>query len=176
MLKLSRSLYNQPVLSLQAGQQIATAMAPLINPHNLKILGWKCKSRGVETILLSEDVRAAGRDGLAVNDESALSNPADLTRHQEVLDINFQPIGKTVKSPSHKLGKVSDFAYDDSMFIQQLHVEPPITRFFSNHDTRIVGRKQIKEVTESYILVGETEVKVEEPEVETAEVPLAEAA
>ncbi len=177
MLKLSRSLSSQPVVSLRTGGRLSIATEPVIDPHNLKILGWRCKSVGVETILLAEDVRADSQQGLAVNDESVLSSPADLVRHKEILDIHFKLVGKPVKTQRQKLGKVSDYAYDDqSMFIQQLYVEPPLTKFFGNHDTRIIGRNQVKEVTDAYILVSDSEVEAAEPETEPAEATAAEPA
>lgn len=177
MLVLSNSLFNRPVVSLRSSGRVATAIEPIINPNSLKILGWRCKLRGVEVILLAEDVRDSGPRGLAIDDDNSLSPPEDLVRHREVLDIHFQLIGKPVKTPRYKLGKVGDYAYDDqSMFIQQLYVEAPLTKFFGNHDTKIIGRNQVKEVTDSYILVSDAEVEATESETEAAEVPLGETA
>ena len=179
MLLLSKSLANQPIMSLRTGARIATATEPIINPGNLKILGWRCKLHGVEAILLAEDVRDVNAQGLVIDDEAALSAPDDLVRHREVLDIRFQLIGKPVKTARQKLGKVGDWAYDEeSMFIQQLHVEPPLTKLFGSHDTKIIGRGQVKEITDDYILVSDAEVEVSatEPVSQTAEAPLAEAA
>src|SRR6188768_3442075 len=112
MLMLSKSLLNQPVLSLRSGGQIAQALAPIINPHNLKILGWWCKGAGGQKlVLLAEDVREVMPGGLTVNDEEALSSSADLVRHKEILDIRFELMDKVVKTKRQKLGKVSDFSY-----------------------------------------------------------------
>lgn len=169
MLKLSGSLRNQPVLSLRSSTVLATAKEPIINPNNLKILGWRCSAGGAENILLADDIRDMGPAGIIVNDEAALSTPVELVRHKEVLEINYQPIGKLVKSNREKLGKVSDYAYNDSMLIQQLYVEPPILKIFGNHETRIVNRKQIKEITDSYILVSDAEAVELEPAAEPVE-------
>src|SRR5437868_3787507 len=104
MLKLSKSLLNQPVMSLRAGSQTATAAGPIINPHNLKILGWWCKGRGGQSqVLLAEDITEIMPRGLAVNDEDALSTPEDLVRHKEVLDIHFELMDKPVKTTRQKL-------------------------------------------------------------------------
>src|SRR5262245_54373905 len=109
MLMLSSTLLNRPVMSLRTGTQIALTIEPIIDPKNLKILGWWCEGpeRGQKTVLLAEDVREIMPSGLAVNDEETLSNQADLVRHKEILSIAFKLIDKTVKTKRQKLGKVS---------------------------------------------------------------------
>src|SRR3989344_3572245 len=145
MLFMSRSLYNRPVMSLRSGGQIATAAEPIINPHNLKILGWWCGGPGKSSlVLLTEDVREVMPQGFAINDEAELSRPEDLTRHREILNIRF---------------KVNDFSYNDGMFVQKLYVSPSLRKIFSSEDTLIIDRSQILEVTDNYILVKDTEVK-----------------
>ena len=151
---------NQPVMSLRSGGQIAVAQTPIINPHNLKILGWWCgDSGGQKMVLLAEDVREVLPDGLAVNDEAALSEPADLVRHKEVLDINFDLIDKPVRTKRQKLGRVSDFSYNDGLFVQKLYVARPLRKVFIAEDTLVIDRQQILEVTDKYILVRDTEIK-----------------
>ncbi len=162
MLMLSSTLHNRPVLSLRSGRQIAVAQKPVIDPNNLKILGWWCvgaHSPG-ELVLLVEDVRESMPQGLAVNDESAILPPGDLVRHQEVLKIRFQLLDKIVKSKRHRLGRVSDFTYDESMFVQKIYVAKPLTKVFSGEDTLIIDRVQILEVTDSYILVDEADTRL----------------
>lgn len=160
MLKLSKSLLNQPVISLRSGGQIAVAVTPVINPHNLKILGWWCRGAGGQNlVLLTEDVRETAPNGMAVNDEADLSPPEDLVRHNEILSINFELMDKLVKTKRHKLGKVSDYSYNEGMFVQKLYVARPLHKVFSSEDTLVIDREQIIEVTDHYILVRDTEVK-----------------
>jgi hypothetical protein len=160
MLKLSSSLLNQPVMSLRSGSQVAIAQAPIINPHNLKILGWWCAgSGGLKQVLLAEEIREALPNGLAVNDEDALSEPADLVRHKEILDINFELMDKPVRTKRQKIGKVSDYSYNDGLFVQKLYVARPLRKVFTSEDTLIIDREQILEVTDKYILVRDTEIK-----------------
>lgn len=160
MLMLSKSLVNQPVMSLRSGSQVAVAVGPIINPHNLKILGWWCRAAGGKRlVLLSEDVREVMPSGLAVNDEDDLSAPEDLVRHSEILGIEFDLLDKPVKTKRQKLGKVSDFSYNEGMFVQKLYVARPLHKVFSAEDTLIIDRTQILEVTDHYILVRDTEVK-----------------
>jgi hypothetical protein len=66
---MSESLFNITVVSLRIGQPIATAERPIINPHNLKIIGWWCKPFNSNSlqILLTDDVRDFSyNDGLFV--------------------------------------------------------------------------------------------------------------
>ena len=156
---LSSTLRNRPVMSLRTGGQIAVAIEPVINPHNLKILGWWCAEPGGQrAVLLSEDVRESMPNGLAVNNEDALSEPADLVRHKEILEINFELIDKLVRTKRQKLGKVNDFSYNDGMFVQKLYVARPLRKVFTSDDTLIIDREQILEVTDKYILVRDTEI------------------
>lgn len=170
MLFMSKNLFNRPVMSLRSGSQIAVAQEPVINPHNLKIMGWWCASpqKPGRLVLLSEDVREMMPNGLAINDETALSSTDDLVRHKEILDVKFQLLDKAVKTQRHKLGKVTDFSYNDGMFVQKLYVSRPVTKIFSSEDTLLVDRTQILEVTDTYILVRDTEVSSTEEAVAPA--------
>jgi hypothetical protein len=161
MLKLSDSLKRINVISLRSSATVAIAEKPIINPHNLKILGWWCHGpmSAAPLVLLAGDVREQLPGGLAINDEEDLTAPEDLVRHKDVLEIKFDPIGKTVKTKRSKLGKVYDYSYNDGLFVQKLYVERPITKVFATEDTLIIDRNQIIEVTDNYILVKDTEVK-----------------
>ncbi len=173
MLRLHSSLINQPVISLRTGNAIAVAQEPVINPHNLKILGWWCQAPGInqELILLADDVRDTSPAGLVVNNEDELNAPEDLVRHKEILDVHFKLLDKTVKTKRQKLGKVSDYSYNDGLFVQKLYVARPLVKFFSTEDTLIIDRRQIVEITDSYILVKDTEVRADEKELAGAPVP-----
>jgi len=171
MLMLSKSLMNQPVLSLRTGGQIALAIEPIINPHNLKILGWWCGAPGGKQLaLMTDDVREIMPNGIAVNDEEDLSAPEDLVRHKEILSIRFQLMDKPVKTKRQKLGKVSDYCYNEGMFVQKLYVARPLRKVLSTEDTLIIDRTQIIEVTDHYILVRDTEIKATAEELATAPV------
>lgn len=160
MLMLSKSLLNQPVMSLRTGSQVAMAVEAVINPHNLKIMGWWCKGpAGQMLVLLADDIRELMPGGLAVNDEEALSAPEDLVRHKEILDIHFELMDKPVRTKRHKIGKVSDYSYNQGMFVQKLYVSKPLHKVFTAEDTVIIDRTQIIEVTDHYILVRDTEIK-----------------
>ena len=173
MLKLSASLKNLKVISLRSSATVAIAIEPIINPHDLKILGWWCKNpmSSGHLVLLTDDVREYINDTLAINDEEELSLPEDLVRHKEILDINFELIGKTVKTKRSKLGKVDDYSYNDGMFVQKLYVERPLTKVFAADNTLIIDRNQVLEVTDQYILVKDAEIKTTESELAGAAAP-----
>ena len=139
---------------------MAMAVEPVINPHNLKILGWWCKiASGQTRVLLADDVREIVAEGIAINDEDDMCAPEDLVRHREILEIGFKLIDKPVRTKRQKLGRVSDFSYNDGMFVQKLYVARPLRKVFTTQDTLLVDRTQILEVTDHYILVRDTEVR-----------------
>ena len=161
MLMLSSKLYNLPILSLHSGSKIATAEKPLINPHNLKIVGWWCISplSRSHMILLEEDVREVSNRGLIIDDNTTLSEPEELVKYKDVIDADFHLLHKLVKTKHKKLGKVSDFSFNEGMFVQKLYVNPPIISVLSKDASLIIDRTQILEVTDEYILVKDTDVK-----------------
>jgi hypothetical protein len=169
MLMLSKSLVNRPVMSLRSGAQAAIASEPIINPHNLKIMGWWCRAPGGRRlVLLAEDVREVMPGGLAINDEEDLSPPEDLVRHSDILNTQFQLLEKPVRTKRRKLGTVNDFSYNEGLFVQKLYVARPLHKVFTTEDTLIIDRTQIIEVTDHYILVRDTEVKARAEELAPA--------
>lgn len=159
MLLLSKELYQIPVHSLQTGGTIAVTESPIINPRSLKIIGWWCTGeQKTKSILLTEDVRETTAHGLLVNDHTALSQPEDLVRLQEILEIKFELLGKIVKTKNRKLGKIYDYCFNEGYVVQKLYVSQSIVKALDT-DTLIVDRSRILEVTDSYVLVGDNEVK-----------------
>lgn len=175
MLKMSKSLLNLPVMSLRLGGRIATAQTPIINPHNLKIIGWWCLAvdNPKKLVLLSEDIREIMPTGIAVNDDEDLSEPEDLVRHHEILEIDFQLIDKPVHTKRHKVGKVADYSYNDGLFVQKLYVARSLIKVFTAEDTVIIDRNQILEVNDKHILVRDTEIKATNKELSGAIEPAA---
>lgn len=158
MLQLSTSLLSKAVLSLRTGTSVASIVAPVINPNNLKIEGFYCQDNidKRELILLSQDIRDMLPNGYVVNDHDVLSEPEDLVRLREVLDLHFELIGKQVVTINkEKVGKVSDFAADtDTMFIQKIYVAQSILKNFTGGSLSI-DRSQIQEITPRRIIINE---------------------
>lgn len=156
MLQLSASLINRPIWSLRSGDQIATTTGIVLNPNNFKIEGLYCIDRfsGEQVIVLSQDIRDNVSQGLVVNDHDVLTEPDELVRLKEILEINFVLLGKQVVTVhKRKLGKVSDFAADNqSLYIQKIYVTPSILKSLNTGQLSI-DRNQIVEVTDSKIIV-----------------------
>lgn len=157
MFILSKLLLNQPVMSLRTGGQVATTRAAIINPTNLKIEGFyvtDSMDKHKTLVLVHRDIRDVLPAGIVVNDHEVLSEPEDLIRLKEVLEWDFQLVGKIVVTENKKkLGKVTDFATEpDSMIIQKLYVVQSLVRNFAGGSLS-VDRNQIVEVNRGKIIV-----------------------
>lgn len=158
MLQLSEFLYNRPVLSLRTGGQVATAIAPIVNTKNLKIEGFYCEDNleKKRLILLGQDVREATRRGFIIDDYDVLTDPDDLVRLRDVLELAFDPLKKQVETVSHeKVGKVTDYATEmATLYVQKLYVAQPIWKSLTGGSLS-VDRTQINEVTSKLIVIND---------------------
>ncbi len=167
MLQLSASLLNKSVLSLRTGTDIATVLAPIINPDSLKIEGFYCEDKydkKKELVLLAQDIREVLAKGYVVNDHDVLVEADDLVRLQKIIKLNFVLIGKQVVTLSKdKVGKVSDYAADtSSMYIQKIYVSQSILKSFTGGNLSI-DRSQINEITPKQIIINELLSKARVP-------------
>lgn len=158
MLQLSANLFNRPVLSLRTGTPIATITGPIINPNNLKVEGFYCQDRfdKKQLILLYRDIRDILHQGFVVNDHDVLAEPDELVRLKDILELDFQLIGKPVVTLSkEKVGKVSDYATEmDTMYIQKIYVSQSIMKSFTGGSLSI-DRTQVNEITPRRIIINE---------------------
>lgn len=158
MLQLSESLLNKPVMSLRTGQQVATAIEPIINPNNLKIEGFYCTDRfsKSELVLLYQDIRDIIPQGFVVDDHDVLVEPEELVRLKDILDIGFRLIGKPVETVTKEhVGKVGDYATEmETMYIQKLYVSQSVFKSLSGGNLG-VDRSQINEITDKKIIINE---------------------
>lgn len=145
-------------MSLRTGQQVATAVEPIINPNNLKIEGFYCTDRfnHEELILLYQDIRDIIAQGFVIDDHDVLANPSELVRLKDVMNIGFKLIGKPVVTVSRqRIGKVSDFATElETMYIQKLYVSQNMFKSFTGGNLG-VDRNQINEITDKKIIINE---------------------
>ncbi|MBA2279110.1 hypothetical protein H0V99_01550 [Candidatus Saccharibacteria bacterium] len=163
MLQLTKNITNVPIMSLRTGGKVATADKPLINPNNLKIEGWLCTDHFSKKrlILLAQDVRDFVPQGIAVNDYDVLSEPDELIRLKEVLELEFELVGKpVVTTHRRRVGKVNDYAVDvTSMMVHKLYVTRPLYKSLA-HGQLSIDRTQIVEITNRRVLVKDVDVKV----------------
>ncbi|HET8992140.1 MAG TPA: hypothetical protein VFN31_03870 [Candidatus Saccharimonadales bacterium] len=166
MLQLSEGLTSKLVLSLRTGSPVATVVSTIINPDNLKIEGFYCEDKFSKTqlVLLTQDIRETGPKGYFVNDHEVLSDPGDLVRLKQILEIGFNPIGKQVVTlDKTKVGKVSDYAYDtNAMYIQKLYVAQSILKSFTGGSLSI-DRSLVQEITPKTIVISELLNKAKMP-------------
>lgn len=158
MLQLSEFMLNKQVLSLRTGSPIAQVKGPIINPDNLKIEGFYCEDTSTKNkvILLYQDIRDVLPQGFVVNDLDALSDPAELVRLKDVLELGFELLGKPVETLSKdKIGKVSDYAYETTtMHIQKLYISQSILKSLTTGSLSI-DRNQIHEITPKRVIIND---------------------
>ncbi len=158
MLQLSSSLLSKSILSLRTGSPIATITGPIINPNNLKVEGFYCQDRfdKRQLVLLYQDIRDILPQGYVVNDHDVLTEPGELVRLKEVIELEFELIGKQVVTLSkEKVGKVSDYATEtETMFIQKIYVSQSVLKSLTGGSLSI-DRTNINEITPKRVIINE---------------------
>lgn len=156
MLSLSAALVTKPIMSLQTGAPVGMTNGVIINPNNLKIEGFYCQDRfeKQQKILLSQEVRDVLPQGIVVNDHHALTDPDELVRLKNILDLQFELMGKPVYTVSKdKIGKIVDFAADtETLYIQKLYVGRSLLKSLSTGQLS-VDRTKIIEITSKKIVI-----------------------
>lgn len=167
MLILGSRLLQSPVMSLQTGTRLATAVRPIIDPSNLQIIAYE-----VDGDLLSEkpsfirtvDVREYGRLGMIIDSNDELIGLDDVIQVKKVHSLNFSLIGlQVIDEHGHKLGKVEDYTLETGdFFIQQLSVRRGFLRGITDTGL-LIKRTQIIEINNSAVIVRAPSVKSNEP-------------
>ena len=98
--------------------------------------------------------------GLIVDSEDNLTDPSDLVRDEDILNMQFEIIGKKLVTQSgKKLGRVEDYVVDDISYrIEKIYARPTAIRTLSTNDY-IIARRQIASVNEDEIIVKDAVVK-----------------
>jgi uncharacterized protein YrrD len=163
MLQLSAALLNQPIMSLRTGGEIAKIEAPIINPNNLKIEGFYCHDYFTRTrlVLLAQDIRDNIKQGIVVNDHDVLTEAGDLIRLKNIMELEFDLLGKPIETVSKsKVGKVTDYAVDNqSLYIQKLYAGPSLIKSLTSGQLSI-DRDQIVEITNKRIVIKDLDAPV----------------
>jgi len=156
MLQLGSSFQSVPVMSLRTGGEVARTVGHIINPNNLKIEGFYCDFEKKQPILLTQDIRDLLPQGFVIDDIEVLSEPEELVRLTDVLQLNFQLLGRSVETVSkEKIGKVTDYALETTTFyIQKLYVNQTLLKSISGGQLSI-DRTQIVEITPKKIIIQE---------------------
>lgn len=152
-------LKNIPAMSLQTGGMAGQAVDPVIDPTNLKILGYSVTGPLVEAqpaYLLIADIRELSDVGFIIDSADEFVLPGDVIALDKVTDYNFELIGMSVRGQQkQRIGKVVDYMIDvDSFIVEQLIVRRPFLH--SINDTELViHRTQITEINDKAIIIND---------------------
>ena len=155
-------LIGTPILSIQAGGPIATIKNAIIDPNNLKILGFNLEgpllNRTDTTILDIRSVREYSQLGMVIDDIEELVAPDDVIKIQKVLELNFDLINLKVKTKKGtKLGHLIDYTVTSEDFIvQQIIVKRPLVKALVDPELTI-SRKEIVEITDYEVIIKDEE-------------------
>jgi len=156
MLRFESSLHNLSLMSLRIGYPVGSTTDPIINPHNLTILGFFVLAQDVPppAVILSQSIREASGRRLIIDSEDEIMPAGDLIRDKEIVELNYQLIGKKVITESKRtLGKVEDYVANDKGFvIYKVHVAPTGMRSITNSKL-IIDRTQIVATDDKFIVV-----------------------
>jgi len=162
MLVFNSNIVSWPILSFADGQEIAKLARLIINPDNLTIPGFYCLTPNRQVkVLLEQDIREINLNYVIINDRSDLSDPSDLIRLQNILNINYNLINKIVETIKHrKIGKVMDFTINiKTMMVDSLEVGQSLYRNFKGSSLKI-NRSQIIELNDKKIIIDNLEEEV----------------
>jgi sporulation protein YlmC with PRC-barrel domain len=166
MLILKERLEHVPIMSLHTGAQIAETGEFIIDPRQLKVIGFYCKGPRLDlnpAILSVEDIREFSNIGLIVDSADVLMSPDDLVRLKEVLEYHFVLDGKqVVDTAGNKLGQVANYTLDSTtLYVVKLHVRPSLWHAWT-HAELIIDRTQVVEVNDHQLIVRDPRDKEDE--------------
>lgn len=161
MLVYRSRLIGTPVLSIQAGGAIASLSDPIVDPDNLKILGFflsNSAANAINNILDISSIREYSQYGVVVDNADEFVDREDVIKIKKVLDLNFNLIGLKVETKKGtNLGKIIDFtATSDDFTIQQIIVKRPTFKSFIDPELTI-HRREIVEITDDKVIVKDEE-------------------
>ena len=152
-------------MGLQTGTKLAITKNPIIDPSNLKIVGYE-----IDGPLLVErpsfiriaDVRELSDVGMIIDSSDEFIGIKDVIAIEKIYKLGFQLLGLTVIDESkRKLGKVSDYSLDTGSFtIVQLNVNRGALKSLAETEL-LVHRSQIVEINDKAIIVREATNKLE---------------
>jgi len=157
MLLTIKNMLGASVMSLQTGQPLARLSAPIINPHNLKIVAFYVTGPMVDftpAVLFSEDIREFGEMGAIVDSSDNILSPEGMVRLGEVISYGFTLDGiHVVDEQNHRLGRVENYTLNPEDFmIQQLYLKPTLMKSLAvAHLT--INRSQIVAIDNDKITV-----------------------
>jgi sporulation protein YlmC with PRC-barrel domain len=176
MLVRKERFVDVAVMSLQTGSELARAIKPIIDPRQLKIVGFYCEGPNLDikpAILTIDDIREISQLGFIVDDSGVFVSPDDLVRLKAVIDFGFALEGKhAIEENGRKIGKVASYTIDmESFFIMQLSVQPGLMQAWDTAEV-LIGRTQIIEITDTSVIVRSATVHDRVPAAKPLEAPI----
>jgi sporulation protein YlmC with PRC-barrel domain len=156
MYALASHLNTLPVISLQTGETVAVVTGLIVNPDNLRLMGFTIipASGKTRTLLVLSAVRQLALDCVIVDNDDELSEPGDIVRLAELLRQPYNPLGKPVVTDlGRKLGSVEDYTVNlETELLQKIYVRPPLSRAWYQ-SSLIIDRAQIIDVQRDRFIV-----------------------
>ena len=162
MLVMNSRIIGTPILSVQAGGPIATIKSAIIDPNDLKILGFHLEgplvNRAEARILDVRSIREYSQLGIVIDNIEELVAPDDIIKIQNVLELNFDLINLKVRTKKGtKLGHIIDYTLTSEDFIvQQIIVRRPLVKSLVDPELTI-SRKEIVEITDYEVIIKDEE-------------------
>lgn len=154
-----------PVLSLHVGQPIAETVEPIIDPNDLKVIGFVVRGGviggEIGNILRVESVREYSDIGLIVDSEDVFVSRMDVLKIDEVMSLEFKLVDlKCVTKKGTKLGKIIGYTVEPTTFeIMQIIIQRPALKAFIDPEL-VVSRNEIVEVDDYKVTVKDEEDKI----------------
>ena len=157
MLLLGSRLIGTAIMGLQTGTKLAVAKSPLINPANLKIVGYEIDGPMLSerpSFIRIDDVRELSDIGMIIDSSDEFIGVDDVINIKKIYELGFNLIGfDVIDELKHKLGKIYDYSVEtDGFIIQQLNIKRGMIKSLSETEL-IVHRSQIIEINNKFIIV-----------------------
>lgn len=164
MLILQKQYIGMTVVSVQSGMPCGKVSQLIIDPNKLSVALIGVLEPRSTSYLLPTDVRFMSEDRMFIDAEHKLSEAEDLLRHQDIIKDHFTPVGCKVVTESRKrLGKVSDYALDDtSWLVEKLYVGGGILANPLLED-KIISRADVVNVNKGTITVRDLANRAHKP-------------
>ena len=164
MIRTYSQIIGTPILSHEDGRAIALLQDVIINPDTGKLEGFWVKplTLPMGNAIIQNSSILEWKKNIYINDEREITEPEDIIKISEILEMNTLIIGNRVKNESgDELGSVHDLDFDtEKLYLRNLYTQKAF--FVFKYDHRIFNYDTIVKVLPEYILVKEIEEKKEE--------------
>ena len=165
MLIRGTELLHTPILSLQTGSELAQSSDYVIDPASLAVLAFTLEGPRLTedpSLLRVQDIREISSLGFIVDSSDEFISKGFVIKIHKIMDTGFNPYNmRVLDTEKQYVGRISDLVIDTNTFlIEQLVVKQPILRRINTTEI-VIGRKQIRKISNDYIIVESPTVKEE---------------